>query len=274
MGCGTSKAVQQVRSGGKKDSIDTAKEESIKIKPDRMSMMSQETVKPGQVNNEFRRLAIPLEQHTEEEGLNDGFDIEAMEGFVAQNPEEQAEYDIVENAMKNHYLFNDLSIENLQKVIGVMDKVEVGSGKTVIEQGDSDANYFYVVSKGELIISIGKSAAMKRNKDSVQTGKAKDKEYGTGSCFGELALLYNTVRNASIITKTASTLWRLDRGMFRKLLLTHSTESKKMNFLRIVPLFRDLSDHTLSQWGRSLDLAHYKPGEKVSLLFHFFHLHN
>lgn len=269
MGCGTSKTAEDGGENPKEviASLDGQGKSkgSVIAKPDRMSMMSQEMVKPGQVNNDARRLAIPLEQQSiEDEFGEQDIDIESMEGYKATTPEEQAEYEVVEKAMHTHYLFNDLAIESLQKVIGAMDKVEVGAGKTVIEQGDSDANYFYVVSKGELMISIGKRSLAKRKKYSVQTGTAiPNKSYGVGACFGELALLYNTVRNASIISKTECSLWRLDRSTFRKLLLNYSSESKKMNFLRIVPLFRDLSDHTLSQWGQSLAQSSYKAGERI-----------
>ena len=268
MGCGTSKVVEEVKTdgGASIDSTATKSKSSIVSgKPDRMSMMSQETVRPGQVNNDARRLAIPLEQQSIEEEFGEStFDIDALQEYKPSTPEEEEEYQTVFTAMKEHYLFNDLGEESLNKVLGSMDKVEVNAGKTVIEQGDSDANFFYVVSKGELAISIGRETAMKRKKFSVQTGAAvPDKMYKSGSCFGELALLYNTVRNASIISKTQCTLWRLDRNTFRKLLLNYSAESKKMNFLRIVPLFRDLSDHTLSQWGQTLKPQSFKAGEKI-----------
>lgn len=40
------------------------------------------------------------------------------------------------------------------------------------------------------------------------------KEYGPGEAFGELALLYNTPRAATITAKTNCVLWSLDRETF------------------------------------------------------------
>ena len=40
------------------------------------------------------------------------------------------------------------------------------------------------------------------------------KTYNPGEAFGELALLYNAPRAATIIAKTACTLWQLDRNTF------------------------------------------------------------
>lgn len=40
------------------------------------------------------------------------------------------------------------------------------------------------------------------------------KEYNPGEAFGELALLYNCPRAATITAKTDSVLWSLDRKTF------------------------------------------------------------
>ena len=139
MGCGTSKVVEEVKTdgGASIDSTATKSKSSIVSgKPDRMSMMSQETVRPGQVNNDARRLAIPLEQQSIEEEFGEStFDIDALQEYKPSTPEEEEEYQTVFTAMKEHYLFNDLGEESLNKVLGSMDKVEVNAGKTVIEQG-------------------------------------------------------------------------------------------------------------------------------------------
>ena len=46
------------------------------------------------------------------------------------------------------------------------------------------------------------------------------KEYQPGESFGELALLYNAPRAATIVCKTDSQLWSLERGAFNAIIKT------------------------------------------------------
>ena len=46
------------------------------------------------------------------------------------------------------------------------------------------------------------------------------KKYEPGEAFGELALLYNAPRAATIVCKTDSQLWSLERGAFNAIIKT------------------------------------------------------
>jgi cAMP-dependent protein kinase regulator len=46
------------------------------------------------------------------------------------------------------------------------------------------------------------------------------KEYQPGESFGELALLYNAPRAATIVCKTDAHLWSLERGAFNAIIKT------------------------------------------------------
>ena len=57
----------------------------------------------------------------------------------------------------------------------------------------------------------------------------KLKEYYTGDAFGELALLYNTPRAASITANKDSVLWSLDRKTFN-FILREASVRKQSNY--------------------------------------------
>lgn len=50
---------------------------------------------------------------------------------------------------------------------------------------------------------------------SVTKGSQFITDLGTGQLFGELAILYNCRRTATIVTKTKVSAWYLERGIFQ-----------------------------------------------------------
>ena len=54
---------------------------------------------------------------------------------------------------------------------------------------------------------------------------------GPGRSFGELALMYNCPRNASVISATPAKLWALDRTTFRHILANSSAVAAKVQFV-------------------------------------------
>lgn len=81
----------------------------------------------------------------------------------------------------------------------------------IIKQGD-DGDNFYLVESGELTCSKFMSP------DDMQETYLKT--YVPGESFGELALLYNAPRAATIIAKTDCELWSLERMTFTSIIKT------------------------------------------------------
>lgn len=66
--------------------------------------------------------------------------------------------------------------------------------------------------------------------------------YDNGGAFGELALLYNMPRAATIKAVTNGTLWAMDRQTFRRILLKSAYKKRKMyeNLINKVPMLKSL----------------------------------
>ena len=82
----------------------------------------------------------------------------------------------------------------------------------VIRQGDV-GDFFYVVEDGTFDFYIAKPGQ--------QGGGLGDRVGGVGSggSFGELALMYNAPRAASVVSTSAGVLWALDRITFKRVLM-------------------------------------------------------
>ena len=111
-------------------------------------------------------------------------------------------------AVKSNFLFTSLDEEQMKTVVDAMKLHQYKAGDTVIKQGD-DGDEFFVLENGTCECYL--------NHVLDDDGKPKMvKTYESGESFGELALMYNTPRAASIVAKTDAALWAMDRATFRK----------------------------------------------------------
>lgn len=137
------------------------------------------------------------------------------------------------------FMFNSLEDQDLQTVLLAFEEKRYQAGEYVIKQGDQ-GDVIYLVDTGEL--------------DCEKVFKKGDpptylKTYYPGESFGELALLYNALRAASIKAKTACLLWALDRGTFNN--IVKEAAIKKRNryeaSLKKVPILSTIDVYELSQ---------------------------
>ena len=83
--------------------------------------------------------------------------------------------------------------------------------------------------------------------------------------FGDLALMYNSPRAATIKAVTNCTLWTLDRIFFRQAMVTSSSNQniQLCQFLSKISLFENLGSQSLNQLARSLTKQSYEPGQYI-----------
>lgn len=94
-------------------------------------------------------------------------------------------------------MFDTLNPVDTKSIIDAIVPTQKKSGEVIIKQGD-DGDNFYVVESGVLTCT----KKFKADQDDTFL-----KEYVPGESFGELALLYNAPRAATIVAKTDVTLW-------------------------------------------------------------------
>jgi CRP-like cAMP-binding protein len=99
-------------------------------------------------------------------------------------------------------LFQSLSAKQLAVVDGLVTTIDVSAGRELIRQGEPGREFFLVISGEAEVRRDGEVIAIR----------------GGGSFFGEMALLLDRPRNASVVAKTDMTIEVIDRQDFRRLL--------------------------------------------------------
>lgn len=66
--------------------------------------------------------------------------------------------------------------------------------------------------------------------------------YDNAGSFGELALMYNMPRAATVQAETDGSLWAMDRLTFRKIVLKNAYKKRQMyeNLIESVPMLKTL----------------------------------
>ena len=87
----------------------------------------------------------------------------------------------------------------------------------------------------------------------------------SGSSFGDLALMYNCPRAATIRTVSDCTLWTLDRVFFRQAMVTSSSNQNVQlsQFLSKLELFSSIGVQKLNQLARALTKQSYDDGQYI-----------
>ena len=102
-------------------------------------------------------------------------------------------------------LFNSLPLPTLENLASRFVPVTVAPGDVLIREGDA-GDRFYVIEDGEVAVSM--------NGRPVAT-------LGPGKYFGEIALMHDTPRNATVTAVDCATLLALDRVEFLEALTQH-----------------------------------------------------
>ncbi|KAH8867314.1 cGMP-dependent protein kinase 1 [Schistosoma japonicum] len=99
----------------------------------------------------------------------------------------------------------------------------------------------------------------------VQKAGERLREMGPGTVFGELAILYNCTRTASVRAITDCKLWAIDRPCFQSIMMFTGIQKQTeyVKFLKSVPTFKDLNLEVLGKVSVVLGSEHYEPDEYV-----------
>lgn len=151
--------------------------------------------------------------------------------------------------IKSNLLFQNMSSGQKSELVEYMYLETIAENTTLIKQGE-EGNTFYVIQKGTFNVTI----------DDIHVATCVK-----GDCTGDLALIYNAPRAASVIAKDSAEVWCIDRKTFRKVLMEHHQKQTSINieFLKGVPLLGPLLQSELQLLDQALQEKTFSEEEVI-----------
>lgn len=169
----------------------------------------------------------------------------------------------LKTAVSGNFLFSHLDDEQFRTVLNALvEKPIPAKDIKVVSQGDA-GDFFYIVEEGAFDVFIHPSGSVQPGPDGLGT---KVNSIGPGGSFGELALMYNAPRAASVVsTEPKCTLWALDRVTFRRIVMDSAFQRRRMYeaFLEEVPLLASLKPYERSKIADALDTLKHPAGSTI-----------
>jgi CRP-like cAMP-binding protein len=161
-------------------------------------------------------------------------------------------------------LFQKLGAAEQKDCVGAFYPQEADAGAEVIKQGEKGNIYFFVES-GTLDVLVNVEGS----------GDIKMQEVKAGDGFGELALLYNTPRAATVKATSAAKLWCLERSTYNGIIQHYKRQQAKkyVEYLKNVSCknsggdtdlnLKNLSSTELQQLAEAMDDETFNKGEVI-----------
>lgn len=161
----------------------------------------------------------------------------------------------IRSTLMHNFIFNSLDEKQQDIVIDSMEVKTYHEGDIVIKQGD-DGFELYIVGTGQLKCTQSRG-------DSEEDHFLKN--YQPGEVFGELALMYNAPRAATIVAIEASELYSLDRETFNNIVKVNAIKQRERyeDFLQKIEILKDLNDYEKAKICDCLKTERFVKGDKI-----------
>lgn len=165
--------------------------------------------------------------------------------------------DRLRNVLRRVPLFVTVTDEELDNIANHLKQERFPAGEIVIREGEA-GDKFYILERG-------KASVWRYDEDQVER---KIDEKGPGQFFGEVALVSNAPRNATVRADTPISTLVLDYSDFNKCVRQYINLANQVDehvkhswLLRGMPIFDELSSQDLDQLATWLEPQELKAGE-------------
>jgi len=167
---------------------------------------------------------------------------------VIDKPDEDKAF--LQESMKVNKLMKNLSPSDREQLMHAFAEENFSAGQDIIKQGDS-GDKFYILCSGTCDISItGKGSVMKATK---------------GVSFGELALLHDAPRAATVTAEEDVKAFSIDELTFKMILMGKAVKDTEtyIAFLQKVPILANVSPEDIQSLSGALTEVEYPESKNI-----------
>ena len=161
----------------------------------------------------------------------------------------EGDVNLIKTALSKHFIFSNLSESQIEALVKEMQLFVYPVNSVVFEQ-NSYGEHFFIIARGKVEVIINLKVVAVLN---------------VGDSFGEVALLHETPRTATIVTMQETSLWGLDRVTFRNILqaLSVAKYSENIEFVEKIQIFNALTKKQKEALANAMISEKYKPGDWI-----------
>ncbi|XP_064458304.1 cGMP-dependent protein kinase 1-like [Ornithodoros turicata] len=164
-------------------------------------------------------------------------------------PKSEGSRQLIKQAILDNDFMKNLETVQVKEITDCMYPVEYAQDSLIIKEGDV-GSVVYVMEEGRVeVTKEGKFLCT----------------MGPGKAFGELAILYNCTRTATVKAINDCKLWAIERQCFQTIMMRTGLvrQSEYTDFLKSVPTFRKLPEETVVKISDVLEETNYSQGDYI-----------
>lgn len=162
---------------------------------------------------------------------------------LERHPKDFRSKQLIKDAINENDFLKNLESAQVREIVDCMYPKNYFKGDIIVQEGDT-GHALYVIAEGCVEVT----------KDCEFLGQMRG-----GTVFGELAILYNCKRTATVKAINNAKLWIIDRSVFQMIMMRTgmTRQAEHVAFLKSVPLLKNLSDQEFSKLGDVLEEEYY-----------------
>ncbi|XP_023228963.1 cGMP-dependent protein kinase, isozyme 2 forms cD4/T1/T3A/T3B-like [Centruroides sculpturatus] len=202
------------------------------------------------VDSSIRNGKVKLEGRTKRLAISaEPIHADLLEKNLRKVSKSKRSKELIKKAILENDFMKNLEIVQIREITDCMYPVIYPKDSLIIKEGDVGSIVF-VLEEGKVEVTKGGRLLC---------------HLGIGKVFGELAILYNCTRTATVKALTDCTLWAIERQCFQTIMMRTALmrQAEYTDFLKSVPTFRKLNEETLIKIADVLEETTYNQGDYI-----------